>query len=219
GLGDALEHRQQVTHVGDLLVVQQDVRVFQLDLLALLVVDEIRAQVAAVALHAFDDVQLVFQRLAFFDRDHAFLADLLHGLGDDVADVAVGVGGDGADLRDGLVVLGGLGQVGQFADGGRHGLVDAALEVHRVHAGGDRLHAFANERLRQHGGGGGAVTGDVGRLGSGFLDDLRAQVLELVGQLDFLGHGHAVLGDGGSAEALLEHDIAALGTESDLDGV
>src|SRR5699024_5077131 len=191
GLGDALEHRQQVTHVGDLLVVQQDVRIFQLDLLALLVVDEVRRQVAAVELHALDDVQLVFQRLAFLDRDHAFLADLLHGLGDDVADVGIGVGGDGADLGDGLVVLGRVGQVGQLADGGDHGLVDAALEVHRVHAGGDRLHALADERLRQHGGGGGAVTGNVGGLGSGFLDVLRAQVLELVGQLDFLGHGHA----------------------------
>ena len=30
GLGDAFQHRQQVAHVGDLLVVQQDVRVFQL---------------------------------------------------------------------------------------------------------------------------------------------------------------------------------------------
>ena len=31
GLGDALQHRQQVADVGDLLVVQQDVRLFQLD--------------------------------------------------------------------------------------------------------------------------------------------------------------------------------------------
>src|SRR3546814_1217189 len=29
----------------------------------------------------------------------------------------------------------------------------------RVHAGGDRLRAFAHDRLRKHGGGGGAVTG------------------------------------------------------------
>ena len=99
------------------------------------------------------------------------------------------------------------------------GLVDAALQVHRVHAGGDVLHAFADDRLRQHGGGGGAVAGDVGGLGSDFLDHLRAHVLELVLQLDFLGDRHAVLGDGRGAEAALEHDVAALGAERDLDRV
>ena len=49
------------------------------------------------------------------------------------------------------------------------GLVDAALEVHGVHAGGHVLHAFAHDGLGQHGGGGGAVTGVVAGLGSHFL--------------------------------------------------
>ncbi len=50
-------------------------------------------------------------------------------------------------------------------------------------------------------------------------DHLRAHVLELVGKLDFLGDGDAVLGDPGSAEALLDHDVAALRTERDLHGI
>ena len=104
-------------------------------------------------------------------------------------------------------------------DQGRDGLVDAALQVHRVHAGGHVLHAFAHDGLRQHGGGGGAVTGVVAGLGSDFLDHLRAHVLELVLQLDFLGHGHAVLGDRGGAERALEHDVATLGAQRDLDRV
>ena len=33
------------------------------------------AQVAAVELHALDDVEFVLQGLAVLDRDHAFLAD------------------------------------------------------------------------------------------------------------------------------------------------
>jgi hypothetical protein len=41
------------------------------------------------------------------------------------------------------------------------GEIDAALQVHRVHAGGNGLHAFADDRLGENGGGGGAVTGDV----------------------------------------------------------
>src|SRR5690606_3672338 len=99
------------------------------------------------------------------------------------------------------------------------GLVDAALEVHRVHAGGDRLGTLADEGLGQHGGGGGAVAGVVGGLGRDFLHHLRAHVLELVGQLDLLGDGHAVLGDRRGAVALVEHDVAILRAEGCLDGV
>ncbi len=108
GLGHAFEHGQQVADVGDLLVVQQDERVVQLGLHRLLVVDEVRRQVAAVELHALDDVELVVQARAFLDGDHAFLADLVHRVGDDVADVCVGVGRDRADLGDCLVVGDGL---------------------------------------------------------------------------------------------------------------
>src|SRR3546814_12133202 len=49
-----------------------------------------------------------------------------------------------------------------------------------------------------------------------FAQHLRAHVLELVLELDLLGDGDAVLGNARSAEALLDHDIAALGTERDL---
>ena len=97
--------------------------------------------------------------------------------------------------------------------------VDAALQVHRVDASGDALQAFTDNGLRQHGGGGGAVAGLVGGSRGHFLHHLRAHVLELVFQFDFLRDRHAVLGDGGGAEALVEDGIAALGTERDLDGV
>src|SRR5487761_2111513 len=52
-----------------------------------------------------------------------------------------------------------------------------------------------------------------------FAPHLGAHVLDLVLKLDFLGDGDAVLGDTGSAERLVEHDVAALGAERHLDGV
>jgi hypothetical protein len=101
--------------------------------------------------------------------------------GDHLADFGFAVGRDGADLGDfvvrGLDLLGVLLEVG---DDGGDGQVDAALQVHRVHAGGNRLGAFADDRLGQNGGGGGAVAGDVVGLGGDFAHHLRAHVLELV---------------------------------------
>src|SRR5699024_2547283 len=219
GLGDVLQQRQHVADIGDLLVVQKNVGVLQFRLHGLAVGDEVRRQVATVELPAFDHVEFIVQAGAFLDRDHAFLADLVHGIGNDAADFFVRVGGDGADLGDGLFVVAGLGLVGQFRDGGFHTRVDAALEVHRVHASGHGLDTLAHDRLGEDGGGGGAVAGDIGGLGGDFLHHLRAHVLELVFQFDFLGHGNAVLGNGRRAEALVEYHVAALGPQRHLDGI
>ena len=98
-----------------------------------------------------------------------------------------------------------------------NGRIDAALERHRVHAGGDVLESFAEDCLREHGGGGGAVSSEVAGLGRDFLHHLGAHVLERIRKLDFLGDGHAVLGDGRCTELLVDDDVPALGAECDLD--
>ncbi|KMS65550.1 hypothetical protein BVRB_034830, partial [Beta vulgaris subsp. vulgaris] len=172
--------------------------------------------VAAVELHALDDVEFGLERLGFLDGDDTLVANLLHGVGEELADLRVTVGRDGADLSD-LVVRGDLlGVLDEVGDYGFHRHIDTALEVHRVHAGGNRLGAFAHDRLGQHGRGGGAVAGRVSGLGGDFAHHLRAHVLELVVELDLLGDGDAVLGDAGSAERLVEHDVAALRAERHL---
>ncbi len=100
GAGDLLEQGKQVLHRGDLLLVDEDVGVLESGFHALGVGDEVGREVAAVELHAFDDVELRLHGLRLFDGDDAVLADLVHGFGDDGADLGVGVGGDGADLGD-----------------------------------------------------------------------------------------------------------------------
>ena len=104
----------------------------------------------------------------------------------------------------------------ELLDDGGDGLVDAALERHRVRAGGDVLEAFAEDRLGEDGRGRGAVAGDVGGLGRDFLHHLGAHVLERIGELDLLGDGDAVLGDRRGAELLVDDDVPALGAERDL---
>ena len=214
-LGDHLEDRQQVLHRADLLFVDQDQRIFQHRFHAVRVGDEIRRKVAAVELHALDDLELGVEALGLLDRDHAFLTDLLHGLGDDVADGRVVVGGDRADLGDLLRVLRRLGELLQLFDDHQDRLVDAALERHRVVTGGHHAGALGEDRARQHGRGGGAVAGDVRGLGRDLLHHLRAHVLELVLELDLLGDRDAVLGHRGSPPRFLDDDVAPLGAEGD----
>ena len=157
------------------------------------------------------------QRLGLLDGDHAFLADLLHRLGDDLADrrsspLALMV----PTWAISVLPLVGLDSFFSSSTIALDGLVDAALDVHRVVAGGDELGALAVDRLGEHGRGGGAVAGDVGGLGGDLLHHLRAHVLELVLELDLLGDGDAVLGDRRRAAALLDDDVAAARAERDL---
>ena len=49
--------RQKIVEIGDLLLVDQQVGVFQNSFHALLVGDEVRRQIAAVELHALDHVE------------------------------------------------------------------------------------------------------------------------------------------------------------------
>src|SRR6266436_5958092 len=213
GLHHSFEQRQQLLEARQLLLIYQDVGVLHLDAHLVCVGDEVGRDVAAVELHALDHVELGLQRLRLLDRDDALVADLLHRLGEEAADFGVAIGRDGADLGD-LIVRGDLLGVGlQVLHDRLDGEVNAALEVHRVHAGGDRLGTFLHDRLGQHGRGGGAVASEVGGLARDFAHHLGAHVLELVLKLDFLGDRHAVLGDARRAKRLVQHDIAALGPE------
>ncbi len=199
--------------------MDEDIGVFQFRDHLLGIGHEIGAEIAAVELHAFNDVGLGLEALGLFHRDHAFIADLLHRLGDFLADESVAIGRNRADLGDFVVGRDLLGVFLEVGDDGFDSQIDAALQIHRVQAGGDSLGAFTDDGSGENGGGGGAVAGDVVLLGGDFADQLGAEVLEAVSQFDFLGDGHAVLGDARSAEGLFDHDVTALGAQCDLDGV
>ena len=193
--------------------IEQDIGILHLDTHLVGVGDEIGRDVAAVELHSLDHFQLGLQRCRLLHGDDALVADFLHCIGEEPTDLGVAVGRDGADLGD--FVVGGdfLGVLLEVGDDRLHRKVDAALEVHRVHAGGHRLGAFPDDGVSEHGRCRGAVAGLVRGSGRDLTDHLRPHVLELVLELDLLGDGYAVLGDAGSAEALVEDDVAAFRTE------
>src|SRR4029450_7284175 len=217
-LHDLLEHRQQRLHRGDLLVGDQDVGGLGGRFHGVRVGDEVGRDVALVELHALGELELDPEGVGLVDGDDPILADLVHRLGDGLADLRV-LGGDGGDRRHLLLALDlaclVLDRLGDRLDG----LLDAALEAHRVGAGGDVAQALVHQGLGEHGRGGGAVTSDIVGLGGDFLGELGPGVAGGVVELDLLGDGDAVVGDRRRAPLLVEHDVAALGAEGDADHV
>src|SRR6185503_9203444 len=217
-LHELLEHGQDVRDGRDLLVGDEDVRVFDDRFHPVGVGDEVRRDVTAVDLHALDELRLELQSLGLFDRDDALASDLVHDIGDELADLGVS-GGDGRDLRDLLLALHFL-RVGlDRFDDRLAALLEAALQEHRVGTRGDVAHAFVHDGLREDDRRGRAVTGDVVGLGGSFLEELRAHVLERVLELDLASDGDAVVGHGRRAELLVKRDVATLRPERGLHGV
>src|SRR5690606_15692800 len=210
GLNNSLKNRQHGLQVGELLLVEEDVCILKLGNHLLRVGDEVRRKVTAVELHAFNDFEFGLGGLGFFNRDDAFVANLLHRFRDHLANFGFAVGGNGADLCNFFRSLDLGGSIVEVSNDFADGEVDAALQVHRVHTSGNSLGTFLNDRLSENRRGGGAVTGLVVGLGCYFAQHLGAHVLELVVQLDFLGDGDAVLGDARCAEGLVDDDVAAL---------
>src|SRR5262249_35031096 len=136
--------------------------------------------------------------------------------GNHVADRLLAIGGDRTDLAYFIGTLDLLRTLLEVFDGGRNREIDAAPEIHGVHASGYRLAALAHDRLGEHAGRGGSIAGDVIGLRGDFAHHLGAHVLELVLKLDFLRDRDTVLGGARGAERLVDHDVAALGTQGNL---
>ena len=162
GLDHRFKKRKQFLQARQLFLVDQDIGVIHFHAHLVGVGDEVGGDVAAVELHALDDFEFGLQRFRFFDSDHALVADFLHRVGEEAANFGIAVGGNRADLGDLFVRCDLLRVLLQVRDHRFNREVDAALEVHWVHAGGDGLGAFLHDRLSENGRGRGAVTGKVG---------------------------------------------------------
>ena len=89
-LHDLLEHRHEVADGGDLRADEEDVRVVEHRFLPLGVGHEVGRDVALVEAHALGELEVDAEGVRLLDGDDAVLADLVDGLGDDLADLLVG---------------------------------------------------------------------------------------------------------------------------------
>ena len=222
---DLFEQGQQIFHRTDLLFVDEDVGVLECHFHTLGISHEVRRKITAVELHAFDNFELSLEGPRFFHGNDAVLANLLHGVRDDVANGRVVVGGNAADLSD-HVAGNRLRKLVQFAvrplaalginvaANRIYGFLNPALHGHGISAGCDSPDAFTVDGLSQDGRGCRTVTGNVGRFAGDFADHLCADVFKAVLQFDLFCNGDAVFGDGGRSELLLDDYVATSGPKS-----
>ncbi len=217
-LCNRLQHAHDFLHGRNLLVGKQDIRLLHHGLHLLGVGHEVCRDISAVELHTLDYIHVGLGAFRFLDGYHTLLVHLAHSLGDKGADILVVVGRNGSHLLDFVDVAAHLAALSfqRLHDLG-NGLVYTAFEVHRVGACRYVFQAHADDGLSQYGRSGGTVAGVVIGPRCDFLDHLRTHVGELVFELYLFGYRNTVLGDLRSTELLVYNDVAAFGTECDLD--
>ena len=92
GLGDLLENVEDIPHIAHLLLGDDHAGILQHRFHTIRIGNEIGGKVAPVELHALDHFQGGFGAFGLLDGNHAILAHLVHGVGDNFADRLVGVG-------------------------------------------------------------------------------------------------------------------------------
>ena len=208
-----LERGEQVVRRRELLLGEQDQAVLERDLHGVGLCDEVGRKVTAVEAQALHQLERGFEPPTLLDRDHAPAADAVDGLGDQLAGRSVAVGAHGGDVLDVRPVLERARLRSQRLHDRRHRSLDAAPDLHRAVPGRDRPETARHDGVREHRGSCGAVPRDLAGLERHLLHELRAHVLEAVGQLDLARDREPVVGDGGGAVAVLDHDVAAAGPQ------
>src|SRR6185312_6871242 len=117
-LHDGFENRQHRLQTRKLLLMNENVRGLEFGDHLVGVGNEVRREISAIELHAFDDFEFGLHAFAFFDRDDALVPYLLHGFGDLGTYFGIAIRGDGADLGDLIVGRDFLGPRLQFFDNG-----------------------------------------------------------------------------------------------------
>ena len=213
-----LQNGQDIRDRGDLAVGDEHIGIIHDGFHLVRIRHHVRRDVAAIELHALDDGEVRVHGLGLLNRDDAVLADLLHCLCDELADLGVRRG-DRRDLRDLCLRLDLLCLALDLLDQRLDRHVDALLDDHRVRARHDVAHALLDHRLCEERRRRRAVARDVVRLRRNFLHELCAHVLERILELDVACNRHAVIRDRRRTILLIEDDVASLRAKRYLDRI
>jgi len=141
--------------------VDKNHRIIEFGFHGLRIGHKVRREVAAIELHTFDNLDLGIPALGFLDRDNAILANLLHGLGNQLTDFRIVVGRNCTDLCNLFFTGDTAADVPEFLYHFADSAVDTSFQVDRTCACCNILQAFAIDRLSQNRSGCGSITCNI----------------------------------------------------------
>ena len=93
------------------------------------------------------------------------------------------------------------------------------VELDRIRTSRNIPQPFGNQRLRQQGCGGRAITRNIIGFHCDRLHQLHAKILEWFFDINIAGNGNPVIGNRGGTERLIQHHIATTRPKRHLDHI
>ena len=214
GLYCRFEDRQEIFQVGNLLIINQDVRFFHFALHLLRIGNEVSREVTTVELHTFNHTDSSISTLCLFDSDNTVFGNFAHSVCNQLADNGVVVGRNGSNLLNLVIVVThcfrlAFDRINHFGNS----LVDTAFDIHRASTGSHVLQTFGYDSLSQNSSSCSTITCIITGLGSNFLYQLCAGILICVCQLNFFRYRYTIFRDVGSTEFLFDDNVTTFRAE------
>ena len=146
-------------------------------------------------MHTLNHVEGGLNRLSLFNGDCAVLANLVHGIGDDIANLLVPVGRNGGHLLDFVLGLNLLGGLVECHHSRFDSLLNTTLDSDWAGTCGDMLQSVTEDSLSQYGRRSCTVAGSITGLTRDLANHLGAHVLIRILKINFLGHCDAIFSD------------------------
>ena len=205
---------QEIFQVGNLLIINQDVRFLHFALHLLRVGNEVSREVATIELHTFNHTDSSISTLGLFDSDDTVFGNFAHSVCNQLTDNGVIVGRNRSNLFNLVIVVThflclSFDRINHFGNS----LVDTAFDIHRAGTSSHVLQAFGYDGLSQNSSGCSTITCIITGLGSNFLYQLCAGILICVCQLNFFRYRYTIFRDVGSTEFLFDDNVTTFRAE------
>ena len=208
-LNNLFKQGKQILNIRNFLVSDKNERVVKYGFHLIGIGCHVWCDVTAVKLHTLNNVGICVGGFGLLNGYNAVGRDLIHRLGNKLADIFVA-------RRD----CSNSGNIGRAVylfgiclysfDSGVNGLFHALAKYHRICAGCNVLHTLVNKRLSQNGCGSCTVAGDIVGFGSNLFYKLGSHILERVIKLDFFCDCNAVVGNKRGAKIAVKYNVSAL---------
>ena len=214
-LNNLLQNRQNLVDGGNLLVGNQDIWIVHNGFHLIGISNHVRRDITTVELHALYNGQAGFHTLGLLNGNNAFLAYLLHSIGNVVTDFSI-CGRNSSNLSNLRFAVYRLGYGLNLLNQGLNCSLNTLLQYHWVSASSYVSHTLMNHSLSQQGSSGSTITSNIVGLGSNLTNQLCTHVLKWILQLNITSNGNTIIGNSRSTKLLVQYYIAALWTKSNL---
>ena len=213
-LHNLFQNGNQFLNVGDFLICQQDIRIFQNSYHFIHICAHVSGQITFIELHTFYQIQFCFHCFGFFYCDNAIVCYFFHSVSDHVADFFV-TSGNCCNVCDMFLSSNSLTHFLDFCNSCVSCFLHTFSQDNCICACCDVFQTFLDHSLCQNS----SVTGYIVCLCCNFFYQLCPHVFIGIFQFDVLCNGYTIICDQRRCEFSVQNYVTTFGAQCNFYGI